>query len=164
MLNHKFLVAFLLGLLALTFVQCPARGASLLDNVSVDTLAAFRADLDGNWDHGAGLDVGYDFNKYVAGHGRILAYSNNEWRGPAIDEVSLLGEATFLRSEKRGFTLGGIGGGDYDVGRDDFGLSLGLRAEARLAKHVSIVAEGRYRMWREGQDDLPLTVGVNWRF
>jgi hypothetical protein len=161
MLNHKLLTAFLLGLIAFTI---HANAASFADNLSVSPFAAFRADLDGGWDHGAGLDVGYDLNKHVTAHARALAYSNDDWRGSAIDEVSGLVEAKLLKSSNGGVTLSAIGGVDGDIVREDIGLSVGLRGDVKLSKNVSLFAEGRYRAWRENADDVPTAAGIQFKF
>jgi hypothetical protein len=151
----KYLIALLLTCLSIN-------AADYLSNISVSPFAAFRNDLNGNWDHGAGLDVGYQFSKHVGLHGRAIAYSNDDWRGSAIDEVSGLVSARLFKSG--GATLNAIGGVDGDIAREDVGLSAGLNAALALSKNVSVFAEGRYRLWRDGGDDLPALAGLRFSF
>lgn len=161
-MNPRSLVlSTILALLTLSAVNCAYAEAP--KKFSLETLGVATLDLDGGEDYGAGLDLGYSFNRHVTAHARVVAYETDNWRGPAIDEVSLLGEAALFRSAS-GATLSAIGGGEYDIQQTDAGLSAGLRASIPLSKSLSLIGEGRYRLWRDGQDDVPLVAGLRWSF
>lgn len=132
--------------------------------LSLEPVAIFRSDLDGNWDHGVGLSLGYDFNSTFSAQARAVAYSNDDWNGKAIDELSLLGKANFYTSKNGVFELSAIGGGDWDTGRSDIGLSAGGRASVNFSKRVSAFVEGRGRLWRDGEADAVLGAGLRWQF
>ena len=113
---------------------------------------------------GAGLDVGYSINHYVSLHVANLAYEMNEWRGPAIDETSLLLRADLIRSSKERFVFYGLGGADRAWGAEDWGFSVGAGAELRLAKNISIGADCRVRAWFKQEKDLETRGFVSFRF
>lgn len=132
--------------------------------LSLEPVAVFRSDLDGNWDHGVGLSLGYNFNSTFSAQARAVAYSNEDWEGKAIDEVSLLGKAAFFNSKNGLIELSAIGGGDYDSKHSDIGLSAGARGDLNLSKSASLFIEGRGRLWRDGEADSVLGAGLRFRF
>jgi hypothetical protein len=139
--------------------------ADYLSNLSVSPFGAMRSvNIGDRNDYGAGLDIGYKVNAYVNLHVRAIAYSNDDWKGGAIDEGSLLASASLLKSSDGGFQLSAIGGADRDFAADDWGFSVGLRPSFRLHKNVSVYGESRIRAWFEQEKDLITTAGLIFSF
>ena len=139
---------------------------SYLDNISVSPYAAVTHHniTDGeSW--GAGADLGLGINKYVSLHALALGYSNNDWRGGAIDEASLLAKARLVRNANETLSLYGIGGADRDFALEDWAIGIGLGVELRLAKNFSLFGDSRIRAWFRGRsEDLQTRAGVNFSF
>ena len=133
--------------------------------LSVEAIGAIRYnDLKGPGDYGAGADFGYQFNKYVTGHVRLLAYETDNWRGSAIDEGALLVEAKLLRSANGKLSLSAIGGAHRDIARDDWGFGVGLRGVANIYKTLSAFAGGEIRAWFDQPKDGLITAGLQFGF
>ena len=133
--------------------------------ISVETLGVIRYDdLSGPGTYGVGVDGGYQFNKYVIGHVRLISYETVTWRGTAIDEGSLLAEAKFLKSANGKLSLSGIGGVHRDFDRDDWGFGIGLRGTANVYKALSAFAGGEIRAWFDQPKDGLITVGLQLAF
>lgn len=145
-----------------TSVSCFGGGGPEL---SIETLGAIRhVNIHDGADYGVGLDLGFKLNSWVTGHVRVIAYSNDDWRGSSIDEGSLLAEATLFKSASGKVALAGIAGSDRDFVADDWGFSVGLRPAIALTKRVSLVAESRIRAWFKQSKDVITTAGLQFRF
>lgn len=113
---------------------------------------------------GAGLDVGYNINNTVSLHVANLAYENDNWKGQAIDETSLLVRADLVRYSKERFVGYVLAGGDRDWDHSDWGFSAGLGAEIRLAKNISLGVDSRIRAWFKNEKDLQTRGFLSFRF
>ena len=125
--------------------------------LSAEVLGVLRLnDLDSNQDsYGVGAGVAYNFNAWVKGHIRAIAYeSPDNWRGGAIDEGSALVEARLFHSQNGRISLSAIGGADRDFRESDWGFSVGARAALVVYGPFSIGAESRIRAWFEQDKDL----------
>lgn len=146
------------GLIKLTstIYMCLLAVCTANAQLSVETLGVIRhKNITQGPAYGAGVDIGYKFNKYVSGHVRAVAYEENDWGGSVIDEGSLLVRATLLRSENNAFSLYAIGGGDRSFGViEDWGFSVGLGARLTLYKQLHIGADSRVRAWIKQEKDL----------
>jgi hypothetical protein len=153
--------------LCLAFFAAAAETAQL----SVEAIGAIRyIDLKAPT-YGAGADVGFDFNKYVTGHARLLAYDQRAvgcdpggWGGSAIDEGSLYVQAKLLRAANGAVVLSGIGGGSYDPNKGDFGFGVGLRSDFNIWRRLSLFAAGEIRAWMNQPKDALVTGGLSWHF
>lgn len=132
--------------------------------VSAEMLAVIRQDLKGGQDWGAGVDVGYKFNKFVSGHALAVGYANDDWGGSAVDEVAALVEARLFTSDNGGVTLSAIGGGVYSFDITDFALGIGGKAELKLTKRISGVASCLYRVFIDAEDDAQILLGAKYSF
>lgn len=129
---------------------------------------------------GVGLDIGYNLNPTVSLHLSNLGYESNpqsgvrneqrfnrdlhNWGGPAIDETSLLLRADLIGHSKERFVLYGIGGADRSWETEDWGFSVGVGAEIRLSKNVSLGADARVRAWFKQEKDLLTRGFLSFRF
>jgi hypothetical protein len=135
----------LLALAALAVINV-CKSASILDEISVAPVAALRTEgITGASTFGAGLDIGYDINKFVSIHSTSLAFE--DWRGGSIDETSLYGKANFVKFAKESFQLYGIGGFVRDWNDEAWGTSVGLGAELKLSKNIAVGADYSIRAW-----------------
>ena len=140
-----------LALVALAIIKVSVRAGSILDEITVAPVAALRSEgITGSSTFGAGLDVGYDINKFVSIHGTALAFE--DWRGGVVDESELYGRATFARFAKETFTLYGKGGFVRDWNDAAWATSVGLGAELRLSKNVALGADYSIRAWFSDRD------------
>ena len=140
----------LLALAALAVINV-CKSASILDEITVAPVAALRTEgITGASTFGAGLDIGYDINKFVSIHSASLAFE--DWRGGAIDETSLYGKANFVKFAKESFQLYGIGGFVRDWGDEAWATSVGLGAELKLSKNISAGADYSIRAWFSDRD------------
>jgi hypothetical protein len=121
---------------------------------------------------GAGLDLGYAINRTVSLH---LANSifdppehKRDWfTGSAIDETELLFRADLIRGGGTGhdrFVGYLIGGGSRDWEREDWGFGVGVGAELRLTKNLSIGADSRLRAWFDAEKDVLTRGFLSFRF
>ena len=150
----------LLALAALAVINV-CKSASILDEISVAPVAALRTEgITGASTFGAGLDIGYDINKFVSIHSTSLAFE--DWRGGSIDETSLYGKANFVKFAKESFQLYGIGGFVRDWNDEAWATSVGLGAELKLSKNIAVGADYSIRAWfsdRE-QDSVARLLGT----
>lgn len=114
--------------------------------------------------YGAGLDIGYQINRTVSLHVANLTYERNDWRDSAIDETSVLFRADLIRSSKERFVANLIASGDRDWNASDYAFGVGVGAEVRLTKNVSIGADSRIRAWFQREKDLLTRGFVSVRF
>lgn len=152
--------------LAIIFAARPSNGASYLDNISVSPYAAVtHHNITDGESYGAGVDIGLGINKFVSLHALAIGYSDNDWRGNAVDEASLLCKARLVRNASETLSLYGIGGADRDFATADWAIGVGLGVELRLAKHVSLFGDSRVRAWfSERKEDLQTRAGINFSF
>jgi len=115
-------------------------------------------------EYGAGLDVGYNINKTVSLHVANLAYETDNWKGTTIDETSLLFRADLIRYSKERLVGYLLGAGDRDWGRDDWAFGVGVGAELRFSKNVSVGVDSRIRSWFKNEKDLITRGFVGVRF
>ena len=150
-------------LIALLFTTVASFGA--MPTLSIETLGAIKnPNITDKAHYGAGLDVGAKFNKFVTGHVRAISYSDQDWRGSAVDEGSLLVEARLLGSESGKLTLSAIGGADRDFALDDWGFSVGARGAVQLTKNFGLFGESRIRAWFHEEKDLITSAGLAFTF
>jgi hypothetical protein len=145
----------------------PARATSYLADISISPYAAVtHRNITDESSFGAGLDLGLAINKFVSIHGTALGYSDNDWRGGAIDEAGVYAKARLVRNANETLSLYGIGGADRDFATEDWALGIGLGVELRLHKNVSLFGDSRVRAWfREGRsEDLQTRAGINLSF
>ena len=139
-------------------------GASFLENVSVSPFAAFDHNLERGVDYGAGLDLGYSLSKPVSIHARATSFSNEDWRGAAIDEGALLVRATLFTSNSKGARLYATGGINRQFDKDDWAMSGGLGIGLKLHKNVELLAESQPTIWLKGTKSLRTTAGLSFSF
>ena len=135
--------------------------------LSAELLGAMRhVNIDGRVQWGAGVDIGYAFNKEatIIGHVRAISYSDNDWRGGVVDEGSALLEANLFTSANKKVSLAAIGGADRDFEADDWGFSVGLRPSLKLTENLSLVADSRIRAWFKQDKDIVTTLGLCYWF
>ena len=135
-----------LALVALAIIKVSTRAASILDEITVAPVAALKTEgITGTSTFGAGLDLGYNINKFVSIHASSLAFE--DWRGGAIDETSLYGKANFVKFAKESLQLYGIGGFVRDWSDEAWATSVGLGAELKLSKNIAVGADYSIRAW-----------------
>ncbi len=166
---HTIRTAIVLFLLtaAIVFTMCRAHSASYLDNVSVSPYAAVtHHNITDGQSWGAGADLGVGINKFVSLHALVLGYEDNNWRGPAVDEASLLCKARLVHNANETLSLYGIGGADRDFNTSDWAVGIGLGVELRLAKNISLFGDSRVRAWFSDNrsEDLQTRAGINLSF
>lgn len=150
------LVALMAGMLSNT------KGAQ---GLSVETLAVIRsAGITDSTDYGAGVDLGLKLNAYVTGHVRAVAYSNDDWRGSAVDAGSLLVEAKLLTSANKKVTLSAIGGVTRYFGEEDWAFGVGPRVSVSLTKNLSLVGETQIEALFKGDKNLITSAGLQFSF
>lgn len=150
----KNLIRLTIGLYCLLATACfaadqpketPATG------LSAQALGILHNGAVGKPTYGAGADIGYDFNKYVSGHARLVAYEADDWGGSAIDEASLLVKANLFRSANKRVGLFGLGGVDRSFGSgpqdEAWGLSVGGGIEFAIYGNLSAGVDSRARAW-----------------
>lgn len=122
---------------------------------------------------GAGLDVGYNINRTVSLHLANSIFDQPDLKldyesGPAtveqgwftgssIDETELLFRADLIKGGGAGkdrFVGYLIGSGTRDWEREDWAFGVGVGAELRLAKNVSLGADSRIRAFFKNDKDL----------
>ena len=118
----------------------------------------------GKAEYGSGLDVGYFINKTVSLHLANSAYQHNTWRGPAIDETSLLVRADLIRSSTERFVAYTLGGVDRSWEHSDYAFGVGLGGEVRLSKNISAGIDSRIRAWFKADKDVTTRGYLSFRF
>lgn len=142
-----------------------AQPKSYLDNISVSPYATIVHDGIGDGEsYGAGLALSLGINKFVSIELSATSYSDNDWRGEAIDETAVLGKFRLVHNANETFSLYGIAGGDRDWGRDDWALGVGAGIQLRLHKNVALFADSRLRAWLNANDgkskDIATRAGI----
>lgn len=129
----------LLALAALAVINV-CKSASILDEISVAPVAALRTEgITGASTFGAGLDIGYNINKFVSIHASSLAFE--DWRGGVVDETEVFGKANFVRFAGEAVQLYGKGGFVRDWNDEAWATSVGLGAELKLSKNIAVGAD-----------------------
>jgi opacity protein-like surface antigen len=161
---NKTIRTICLLLVAAAIIKVSVRAASILDEITVAPVAALKTEnITGQSTFGAGLDIGYDINKFVSIHSTSLAFE--DWRGGVVDETSLYAKANFVRFAKESFQLYGIGGFVRDWGDEAFATSVGLGAELKLSENLSIDADYSIRAWfSEREEDSLARVMISFSF
>lgn len=144
-----------------------AEGKSILSEISVSAVGAYQqAEFThgpGQW--GAGVDLSLPVNPFVSLRLRNLAYEGDgTWGDSVIDETALYGRADFKPTKSDKFFLFGVGGGSRHWDRDDWSLGLGLGAEYRFTKNVSVNIERDIRAYFKGSRDWLTTAAINIKF
>ena len=135
-----------LALVALAIIKVSTRAASILDEITVAPVAALKTEnITGQSTFGAGLDLGYNVNKFVSIHASSLAFE--DWRGGVVDETEVFGKANFVRFAGEAVQLYGKGGFVRDWGDEAWATSVGLGAELKLSKNIAVGADYSIRAW-----------------
>lgn len=113
---------------------------------------------------GSGLDLGYNINKTVSAHLSGVAFEFDDWKGPAIDELSLTLRADLIRYDRERLVFYGFGGGDRSFHYEDWAFGVGLGAELRLARNYSLGVDSRIRAWFDQDKDLLTRAFLSYRF
>ena len=162
----KYIIALLMA--AATSLSA----ADLLGKITLAPVGAVQtADLNGESQWGAGIDLGYKVNNFVGIHVVNLAFEGpgqtthsiktkhgfetvmsgeQPWGGSVVDETDLLIRADITKWKINTFTPYFIGGGLYDWNRDAFGLSVGLGGVFNFTKHVGLGADYSVQFLEEG--------------
>jgi len=142
----KLFRSICLALVALAIIKVSTRAASILDEITVAPVAALKTEnITGQSTFGAGLDLGYNINKFVSIHASSLAFE--DWRGGVVDETEVFGKANFVRFAGEAVQLYGKGGFVRDWGDEAWATSVGLGAELKLSKNIAVGADYSIRAW-----------------
>lgn len=122
--------------------------------------------------YGAGIDVGYWLNRTVSLHVANTVYDQpGSSRGsggwldaPAVDETSILFRADLIRDSRERIVGYFIGSGDRDWVTRDWAFGVGVGAELRLTKNISLGADSRIRAWFAREKDLTTRGFLSIRF
>ena len=138
-------------LVAAAIIKVSVRAASILDEITVAPVAALKTEgITGTSTFGAGLDLGYNINKFVSIHASSLAFE--DWRGGVVDETEVFGKANFVRFAGEAVQLYGKGGFVRDWGDEAWATSVGLGAELKLSKNIAVGADYSIRAWFSDRD------------
>jgi hypothetical protein len=144
----KIIRTILLLLVAAAIIKVSVRAASILDEITVAPVAALKTEnITGQSTFGAGLDLGYNINKFVSIHAASLAYESDGWRSSTIDETELYGRANFVKFAQEKFVLYGKGGVVRDWNDEAWATSVGLGVDLRVTKNVALGADYSIRAW-----------------
>jgi len=124
---------------------------------------------------GGGLELGYQINRTVRlSIGNTIfdqpetKHDEGGWfSGSAIDETEALFRADLIRGGGEGkdrFVGFLIGSGSRDWEREDWAFGVGVGAELRLAKNISLGADSRIRAWMDNDKDLITRGFLSFRF
>ena len=142
----KLFRSICLALVALAIIKVSVRAASILDEITVAPVVALKTEnITGTSTFGAGLDLGYNINKFVSIHASSLAFE--DWRGGVVDETEVFGKANFVRFAGEAVQLYGKGGFVRDWGDEAWATSVGLGAELKLSKNIAVGADYSIRAW-----------------
>ena len=142
----KLFRSICLALVALAIIKVSTRAASILDEITVAPVVALKTEnITGTSTFGAGLDLGYNINKFVSIHASSLAFE--DWRGGVVDETEVFGKANFVRFAGEAVQLYGKGGFVRDWGDEAWATSVGLGAELKLSKNIAVGADYSIRAW-----------------
>ena len=143
---NKTIRTILLLLVAAACIKVTVRASSILDEITVAPVAALKSEgITGASTFGAGLDLGYNINKFVSIHASSLAFE--DWRGGVVDETEVFGKANFVKFAGEAVQLYGKGGFVRDWGDESWATSVGLGAELKLSKNISVGADYSIRAW-----------------
>lgn len=137
-------LSLLFVLFASFFLKAADAGktAAWIDGLTVAPVVAQRsAGFTGASDLGAGLDIGFNLNKFVSLHVGNLTFENHDWRSAAVDETEIYAKANLARFAKESFLVYGKGGVARDWNDDKWSLAVGLGAQLNLNKTVALVAD-----------------------
>jgi hypothetical protein len=136
----KLFRSICLALVALAIIKVSTRAASILDEITVAPVAALKTEnITGTSTFGAGLDLGYNINRFVSIHASSLAFE--DWRGGVVDETEVFGKANFVRFAGEAVQLYGKGGFVRDWNDEAWATSVGLGAELKLSKNLAVGAD-----------------------
>ena len=142
----KLFRSICLALVALAIIKVSTRAASILAEITVAPVVALKTEnITGTSTFGAGLDLGYNINKFVSIHASSLAFE--DWRGGVVDETEVFGKANFVRFAGEAVQLYGKGGFVRDWGDEAWATSVGLGAELKLSKNIAVGADYSIRAW-----------------
>jgi len=149
----KLFRSICLALVALAIIKVSTRAASILDEITVAPVAALKTEnITGTSTFGAGLDLGYNINKFVSIHASSLAFE--DWRGGVVDETEVFGKANFVRFAGEAVQLYGKGGFVRDWNDEAWATSVGLGAELKLSKNIAVGADYSIRaFFSEREED-----------
>jgi len=149
----KLFRSICLALVALAIIKVSTRAASILDEITVAPVAALKTEnITGTSTFGAGLDLGYNINKFVSIHASSLAFE--DWRGGVVDETEVFGKANFVRFAGEAIQLYGKGGFVRDWNGEAWATSVGLGAELKLSKNIAVGADYSIRaFFSEREED-----------
>ena len=144
LLNNMKLILVALGLCAATLTH----SASILDEITFAPVAAIKSEgITGASTFGAGIDIGFDINKFVSIRSSSLAFESDGWHSSVVDETEVYGRANFIKYAKESFVLYGKGGVVRDWNDEAWATSIGLGADLRLHEHVSVGTDYSIRAW-----------------
>lgn len=144
-----------------------AAGKSILSGITVSAVGAYhQAEFTrGPSQWGAGIDAGLPVNRFVSIHVRNLAFEAEDWRGSVVDETALYGRADFVKFAGEIFRLYGTGGGTRHWEIDDWSFGVGLGAEYRFNRNVSLSAGREIRAYfGDHRRDWLTTAQITFRF
>lgn len=147
-----------------------AEKKSILSEISVSAVGAYeQAEFTGGpAQYGAGLDLGLPVNSFVSLHVRALGFegAGDTWRGSTVDETTFYGRADFVsRITGEKFRLYGTGGGTRHFELEDWSFGVGLGAEYRFTKNISLSAAREVRAYFGDTDRTWLsTASLTFRF
>jgi hypothetical protein len=146
-------VAVLLAAFTLNAAENAAGSARWIDAVTIAPIGAIKTrDFVGASQYGAGLDIGFNVNKFVSIHIANLSFegADAQWGGLAVDETDILVKAKLARFADESFSIYGIAGAASDWDTRRWGMSAGVGVELSLSKHFSLAADYSLRAWFEG--------------
>lgn len=153
--------------------KATAETAKWIDSWSVAPVGAIKtADIDGESQYGAGIDVGVGINPFVSLHAVALSFEGigqsteiikhgeghktittgeDRWGGRLVDELDIQVDSKIARFSNESFSLHVRGGGQYDFNDENYGVNVGLLLQLDFNKHVAIAGGYDIRTWFKGQ-------------
>lgn len=156
----KKLIVCLLALCTVVTVK----SASFLDGVKVSPYAALEHPDFGAPQWGAGVDVGFELNKYVTLSADLMSLEQNSWGGSTIDRASLLATSSLFNSANKKFNIYGIGGGGFNFNTDNALFTVGLGVKYAFSKHVEVFADSRVYSEFKGDVGESSRMGLSYKF
>lgn len=166
----------------------PKQTASWIDSITVAPVGAIKTEhLDGPSQWSAGLNIGYDVNKFVKlqvvnlsfeGVGQstlgrktkkgyhTVKTGEDSWGGLLVDETDLQVDAKIARFSNETFSLHVVSGGQCDWNEKDYGINAGLKLVLDFSKRVNLSAGYSVRTWLKGETrvDSLTTAELGFRF